>query len=409
MKSPILSRLRPIIEPEFKQEKLLYTGRFLVTALDESQGIDRIKEVITQKAGMRSAQTSDFNERTSISENEYEDADAFIYDDLGIAVIGSSEEQNAIMNNFQTEYNYIVEPEEMIFVPDPIIADISEQFTWGLRETKVEETTLTGEGVKVAILDTGFEFNHPDFNDRNIVYNSFVPDEDVSDLNGHGTHCIGTACGEIDINGTRYGIANGAEIHIGKVLGGVEGVGTDIWIINAIIWAVKGGCDIISMSLGSPVYPRQSYKRAYERVARYALDNNSLIIAAAGNDSRRDMGIIQPISSPSNCPSVMAVGAIDIAYHLANFSNGSINPDGQVDIVGPGVGIYSSWLMEQRYHTISGTSMATPHVAGIAALYKEKHPNASATQLWHHLITRARRLHLNSVDVGAGLIQAQQI
>ncbi len=103
----------------------------------------------------------------------------------------------------------------------------------------------------------------------------------------------------------------------------------------------------------------------------------------------------------------MAVAALDSQLQVAYFSNRGLESNGgHVDIAGPGVNVYSSWPMQKRYNTISGTSMATPHVAGIAALYAEANPNASAQALWNLLTQNARRLSLPSTDAGIGLVQA---
>jgi subtilisin family serine protease len=141
-------------------------------------------------------------------------------------------------------------------------------------------------------------------------------------------------------------------------------------------------------------------------VAQRALKRGTLIVAAAGNESRRDTGVINPVGRPANSPSIMAVGALDSDLNIAYFSNRGINPQGgQVDIAGPGVNIYSSWPMPTQYRTISGTSMATPHVAGIAALHAEA-SGLRGQELWNLLVKTARRLTLASEDVGAGLVQA---
>ena len=132
----------------------------------------------------------------------------------------------------------------------------------------------------------------------------------------------------------------------------------------------------------------------------------TLIVAAAGNDSSRP-GLTNPVSHPANCPSIMAVAALDPALAIASFSNRGINPDGgQVDIAAPGVNVFSSWPMPARYRRLQGTSMATPHVAGIAALYAEADPAARGAALWQALAGAARRLSLPGTDVGAGLVQA---
>ncbi|MBF2065958.1 MAG: S8 family serine peptidase [Calothrix sp. C42_A2020_038] len=278
--------------------------------------------------------------------------------------------------------------------------------SWGLQATKVINSCMSGRGIKVAVLDTGFDFNHPDFVGRSIVSKSFIFGQDVQDGHGHGTHCLGTACGTNKPSVLpRYGIAYNSEIYVGKVLSN-QGSGSDYGILQGIEWAVANRCHIISMSLGASVEVGTPYSRVYEAVAQRALRRGTLIIAAAGNDSRRGQDIIRPVSHPANCPSIMAVAALDVQHQVAFFSNRGINPNGgQVDIAGPGVAVYSSWLMPRQYRTISGTSMATPHVAGIAALHAEA-TELTGEELWNILIRTARRLPISSEDVGAGLVQS---
>jgi subtilisin family serine protease len=279
--------------------------------------------------------------------------------------------------------------------------------TWGLQATGVGTTSLAGQGVKLAVLDTGFDLDHPDFVGRTVTAQSFVAGEQVDDVVGHGTHCIGTACGPRDpATLPRYGVACSAEIHVGKVLNN-RGRGVDGDILAGIEWAIASGCAVISMSLGAPTQKGQAYSRIFERAATRALARGTLIVAAAGNDSHRDLGTVRPVSHPANCPSIMAVGAVDQSLETAYFSNGgSSAAGGQVDIAAPGVGVRSSWPMPRRYNTISGTSMATPHVAGIAALAAGADPVNRGTALWSLLQRGARRLPAASSAVGAGLVQA---
>src|SRR5690606_34612384 len=199
-------------------------------------------------------------------------------------------------------------------------------------------------------------------------------------VHGHGTHCIGSACGSVDVNGQRYGVAPESLIYAGKVLSN-EGSGAQSWILNGITWAANNGCKVISMSLGSQVFPGQSYDLAYERAAQFAVSKGAALVAAAGNESRRSWNQFNPVGSPADCPSILSVAALDSELAVADFSNRAINPTGLVDISGPGVQIYSSWPMPMRYRTISGTSMATPHVAGITALLWEQNPEASPEQI----------------------------
>jgi subtilisin family serine protease len=280
------------------------------------------------------------------------------------------------------------------------------QATWGLQATKVVNCCRTGVGIRVAVLDTGFDEQHPDFAGRSITTRSFITGEEVQDGHGHGTHCIGTALGaKCPGVKPRYGIAYEAEIFAGKVLSNA-GSGGDAGILAGIEWAIQNSCAVVSMSLGAPTRPGQAFSQVFERVARRAQEQGTLIVAAAGNESRRP-GVINPVAHPANCPSIMAVGALDAQGAIAPFSNRGINPDGgQVDIAGPGVAVHSSWPMPTRYRTISGTSMATPHVAGIAALYAEEDATARGAALGRLLTGGAQRLTLPSSDVGAGMVQA---
>ena len=292
--------------------------------------------------------------------------------------------------------------------------------TWGLQATKVVGSSHSGAGIKVAVLDTGLDLTHPDFAGRTITERSFISGEAVQDLQGHGTHCIGTACGPLnppDLSWPmRYGVAYNAEIFVGKVLSN-QGSGADGGILAGIDWAITNGCQIISMSLGAPTRPGTPFSPIYEEVAKRALERGTLIIAAAGNESFRP-GFISPVGRPANCPSIMAVAALDNLLQIASFSNGSINPNGgEIDLAGPGVDVYSTWstdpstvqppvgLGPSRYQTISGTSMATPHVAGIAALYAEA-TGKRGLELWALLMLYSQRLALPSTDVGIGLVQA---
>ena len=279
--------------------------------------------------------------------------------------------------------------------------------TWGTGAVHALQSSFTGKGIRIAILDTGIDLNHPDFHGRTIIARSFVPGEGPEDGQGHGTHCAGTAAGHARSPGVqRYGVAPQASLYVGKVLNNA-GFGQERHIIRGIGWAVEQGCEIISMSLGSPVQPGVTHNPPYERAAKRALERGSLILAAAGNDANRQFGVIAPVSSPANAPSIMAVGAVNPLYAPCSFSNGGINPDGgEVDIVGPGLGVFSSVPLPQLYKTMDGTSMACPHAAGVAALWAESDPNLRGEALWDALVNTARPLKHNKRDVGAGLVCA---
>lgn len=322
---------------------------------------------------------------------------------LGEPLAGSAD----YLKGYRDAVNHLVEqllPPEQAQIAQAALNET--EATWGLQTTKVIGSCPTGKGIKVAVLDTGFDLSHPDFVGRTVVSKSFISGEPVQDGNGHGTHCIGTACGpKLPTRLPRYGVAYGADIYAGKVLSN-QGSGSDSGILQGIEWAISNGCQIISMSLGGRTQVGSTYSQVYETVAQRALRQGTLIVAAAGNESRRGSGVINPVARPANCPSIMAVGALDAALQIAPFSNRGINPEGgQVDIAGPGVNIYSSWPMPTQYQTISGTSMATPHVAGIAALHAEA-SGLRGQELWNLLLKTAKRLALASEDVGAGIVQA---
>lgn len=278
------------------------------------------------------------------------------------------------------------------------------QATWGLHAVGALSSDQSGAGVKVAVLDTGFDETHPDFAGRSITAQSFVQGEPPHDGHGHGTHCIGTSCGpRSPASSRRYGVAYEADIFSGKVLSNA-GSGSDGGILMGIDWAVANECAVVSMSLGADVpEPHPPYTAA----GRRALSRGSLIVAAAGNNAGRpgDPGFV---GAPANSPHVLAVAALGQLLTVAPFSARSLpGRGGQVDLAGPGVAVYSSWPMPQRYHTISGTSMATPHVAGLAALWAQR-TGFRGRDLWCVLAQYAQRLAEPSVDIGGGLVLAPQ-
>ncbi len=278
--------------------------------------------------------------------------------------------------------------------------------TWGLKATGVVGTTFTGKGVRVAVLDTGFDSGHPDFVGRQVTRATFITGQTADDGHGHGTHCIGTACGPRQPQTQpAYGVASEAEIFVGKVLSN-QGRGADGGILAGIDWAIRNACTVISMSLGAPVALGGGFSTVYETVAQRALAAGCLIVAAAGNESSRP-GRISPVGHPANCPSVIAVAALDSSLAIARFSSGGMNlRGGQVDIAAPGVAVRSSVPRPRLYATMNGTSMATPHAAGLVALHAEANPGMKGASLGWLLLQSARRLSLPNRDIGAGLAQA---
>lgn len=425
------------------------SGRYLV--LFEEGATKAGLKALTNTTGVKVANSTDA-EAGVFSAEELEQ-DGLLFDDLGVALISAQPDQlQALAANEEEQAAILAVEEERIVhalmvteaaspppatalsgdyirgyrdavlgltatmesggsalvAPAPLATWDETQVTWGLQACGVTNSSPTGKGVGVAVLDTGMDLKHPDFARRSINSKSFIAGQEAQDGHGHGTHCIGTSLGALQ-PGTlpRYGIAYGARIFAGKVLSN-QGSGADGGILNGIQWAVRNKCRIVSMSLGAPTRPGQTFSAVFESAAGRAMKAGTLIIAAAGNDSRRSMGLPPaPVSHPANCPSIMAVAAIDDQLKVASFSNAGVNPSGgQVDIAGPGVRVRSSWPKPTLYNTISGTSMATPHVAGVAALLAQLHPKATAAELWSLLLRTARRLPLPASDVGAGFVQA---
>lgn len=276
--------------------------------------------------------------------------------------------------------------------------------TWGIHAINVNNSNYTGKGVKVAILDTGFDFTHPDFTGRTIHRRSFAGTRQANDKEGHGTHCAGIAGGgRKGRDGARYGVAYGARLFIGKILND-DGEGTDGQALAGVEWALEKGCQVISMSFGAPVEEGQPHSVIFEQVAQIAMANNCLLIAATGNESDHSEGFTVPVNHPANCPSVMAVGALTPAMEVADYScAGTDGTVGQVDIAAPGDNILSA-KPGGGYRRETGTSMATAYVAGVAALLWEQYPRASAGDIWARLIQQARRLYLPASEIGGGLV-----
>lgn len=394
------------------------TGRYFLVFPHDLQTIGT--RFLATNAGLKVARTDDFD-LAALRVGELGDAEALVYHNLGVALVSVDPDQLQWLSTVQpVDFpEFRPESERIISLINPIQmqsdpdtspgADVLATETWGLQVTRAVRSTKSGHQVRIAILDSGFDMTHPDFANRNIAGNahSFVPDQTAQDRIGHGTHCTGTACGPLYPGRyPRYGIAHNAEIYIGKIIDDA-GKGTDCWLLAGINWAIENRCQIVSMSLGTLITKEASFSPVFEAAASRALQAGTLLIAAAGNDSRRSSDIFNPVAHPANCPSIMAVASLDKRLRVALNSNQECNPDGgQVDIAAPGVSIHSSWLEPDRYLSRNGTSMATPHVAGIAALHLEANPNVVGLGLWARLMQTAQRLPQPSKDVGSGLVQA---
>jgi subtilisin family serine protease len=264
------------------------------------------------------------------------------------------------------------------------------QATWGLKACKVPTSRRSGAGISVAVLTNGFDTGHPDFVGRPITSQTFVG-EPVMDLNGHGTHMIGTACGPLaPADPTpRYGIGHQSSIYVAKVLTNSM-TGTVASVLTGINWAIANRCPVIFAPLAMSGGPSAVFTAA----GRAALNKGCLLIAGSSNAGAS-------VGAPANSPTILSVAALNQNLQPTPFS-----PVGKIDIAAPGVDTFSSWPRPRRYNTISGIASATAHVAGCAALWAETSPGLRGLKLWQRLQNTARGLPFPATRVGAGLVQA---
>ncbi|MFJ2398608.1 S8 family serine peptidase [Streptomyces sp. NPDC087843] len=268
---------------------------------------------------------------------------------------------------------------------------------------------FTGKGVKVAVLDTGIDVHHPDFAGLIDGTASFVPGEAITDVNGHGTHVASTIVGSGAASGGDYkGVAPGADLYVGKVLSGAEGYGQDSWVMAGMQWAAESGADVVNMSLGDS-YPTDGSDPMSQTVDALSAQYGTLFVIAAGNAGP------ESISAPGAAASALTVAATDKQDQLASFSStGPLASSGAMkpDIAAPGVDITAARSQEMTdggeglYRTLSGTSMATPHVVGAAAILAQQHPDWTGAQLKEHLMSTAKGLDegYSPYEVGTGRV-----
>ncbi len=276
-----------------------------------------------------------------------------------------------------------------------------------IQAPEIWEESNQGEGVVVAVIDTGIDTDHPDLKDQIIGGRNFTTDfngnpDMFEDNNGHGTHVSGTIAASLNHDGV-VGVSPKAKILSLKVLSG-EGSGNYEWIINAINYAVdwKGPQNqrvrVISMSLGGPV----DVPELHEAV-KNAVNHGISVVVAAGNegDDREDTF---EYSYPGSYNEVIQVGAVNHDLELAPFTN----TNSEVDLVAPGVDIVSTYP-DNKYASLSGTSMATPHVAGAIALLinlseKEFDRSLIESEIYAQLIRRTLPLGYRKSSEGNGFV-----
>ena len=277
--------------------------------------------------------------------------------------------------------------------PQTLDADINPpgQIAWGVSAVEADRSRFTGEGISVAVLDTGIMSKHMAFKGLPMLLQNFTTDASADDGNGHGTHCAGTIAGR-EVDGIRIGVATKLDrLIVGKVLND-QGQGSTTAIVQGIQWASLQGAQIISMSLGidftayveglhkvhdvelkaAVSMGLQAYSANVDMFEKLGdsfnalsfIGQGALLVAAAGNESRRPDYTIAT-SPPAVADSILSVAAVDQGFAAAPFSNT------YADVSAPGVQIRSAGL-DGGLSVLSGTSMAAPHVAGVAALWSQK-------------------------------------
>ena len=234
----------------------------------------------------------------------------------------------------------------------PAPSQPAETLPWGIDRIDADLVwdTTTADTIKVAVVDTGIDLSHPDLKD-NIKggYNAISPLKSANDDNGHGTHVAGII-GAIDNTIGVIGVGPQIDLYGVKVLDR-RGSGYLSDVIEGLDWAIANGMQVVNMSLGTSA-DVQSFHEAVQRVNQAGI----VQVAAAGNSGGA-------VIYPAAYPEVIAVSATDNTDTIASWSSRGQ----QVDLAAPGVAIYSTYK-GQTYKTLSGTSMAAPHVAGTAAL-----------------------------------------
>ncbi|SCG75233.1 S8 family peptidase [Micromonospora inositola] len=266
-----------------------------------------------------------------------------------------------------------------------------------------------GSGVRVAVLDTGVDATHPDLAGRIAEAQDFSGSGSARDGHGHGTHVAATIAGSgAASDGLRKGVAPGAQLLIGKVLDD-GGSGYDSGIIAGMEWAVHSGAKVVSMSLGGP--PTDGTDPMSQAVNDLTAETGALFVIAAGNS-----GEAGTVGTPGAASAALTVGAVDRDDNLADFSSRGprLGDNGlKPEITAPGVGIVAARAagttmgtpVDDAYTKASGTSMATPHVAGAAAILAQEHPDWTAGKLKDALVSTAKNNSALTVfEQGAGRV-----
>lgn len=287
---------------------------------------------------------------------------------------------------------------------DTYLTQISAPAAW--------DSGLDGAGVTLAVLDTGVDTGHPALDGRISAEQDFTASGSPADDNGHGTHVTSIAAGNgAGADGARQGIAPAANVVSGKVLD-AEGKGLSSWVIAGMEWAVAQGADVVNMSLGGE--PTSTDDPLVQTLEALTEETGTLFVVAAGN--RGWLGFVPgTIETPGSAPSALTVGAVsDNDVRALTSSQGPTLGSYRLkpDVAAPGVNIMGARAGARDsdlYYPDSGTSMATPVVAGAAALLMQEHPDWTWGQVKAHLVTTAdtHESHM-SWSVGGGRVNLER-
>ena len=278
-----------------------------------------------------------------------------------------------------------------------------------IQAPRVWSEGLTGENVRIAILDTGLDVEHPDFRGRVADATDFTGEGPV-DMHGHGTHVASIAAGSGEAsNGVYRGVAPGATICAAKVLR-ADGMGMMSDVMAGIEWAVDKAVQAISLSLGGPG-PCDG-QDALSLMCAAAVDAGVVVCVAAGNDGPGG----GTIGSPGCAEAVITIGATDSYDHVAGFSSRGPTSDGRVkpDVVLPGTDIIAARARDttmgrainEHYVVASGTSMATPHASGVCALLLQAEPDLTPAMVKQRIMSTTRGLGESPYAQGRGCVDA---
>lgn len=273
----------------------------------------------------------------------------------------------------------------------------------------LQKQGLLGTGIKLAVIDTGIDPVHPDFAGRIVARASFISGED--DDNGHGTHVASIAAGNGNASQGKYrGVAPEASLYIAKVLD-KKGDGFMSTVMAGIEWAVEQGVQVINLSLGGG--PAGDGTDPLSILCDAVVERGIVVLATAGNSGPGD----QTIGSPGSARDVITIGAASDTDRIANFSSRGPTVDGRTkpDLVLPGVGIIAAQaagteageVIVPGYVSLQGTSMATPHVAGVACLCLEANPDLSPVQIKQIFQQATVNLNAPANAQGTGRLDAQ--